>query len=190
MTLPTRKTQLSLAAVAITRSPSLIRLLMENVFVGAAIGVAVAATFLLTDAFGLLTLLREQTDPILPAVAFVSGGAMIFSVLALALGVGCAARTCVGWRSTAKIGSLLVATLLLLCSSLGARAESVVGAVSRVQNQAQVGTQAAVVGTPVRMNDRLRTGSNSRLQVTFHDNNLPYAWRERKRCCRSLRLQS
>ena len=125
--------------------------------------------FLLTDVFGVLGLLREQTDPILPAFAFVSGGAMIFSVLALALGLGCAARTCMGWRSTAKIGSLLLGALLLLCSGLGARAESVVGTVSRVQNQAQVGTEAAVVGTPVHMNDRLRTGPNARLQVTFHD---------------------
>jgi hypothetical protein len=125
--------------------------------------------FLLTDVFGVLALLREQSDPIPPAFAFVSGGAMIFSVLALALGLGCAARTCMGWRSMAKIGSLLLGTLLLLCSNLGARAESVVGTVSRVQNQAQVGTEAAVVGTPVHMNDRLRTGPNARLQVTFHD---------------------
>ena len=169
MTRPTSRTQLSLAAVEMTRPPSLIRFLIENVFVGATIGVAVAAIFLLTDVFGVLGLLREQTDPILPAFAFVSGGAMIFSVLALALGLGCAARACMGWRSMAKIGSLLLGTLLLLCSNLGARAESVVGTVSRMQNQAQVGTEAAVVGTPVHMNDRLRTGPNARLQVTFHD---------------------
>jgi hypothetical protein len=37
-------------------------------------------------------------------------------------------------------------------------------------NQAQVDGAAAVVGMPVHMNDRLRTGSNARLQVTFRDN--------------------
>ena len=172
MTRPTSKTQLSLPAAAITRpfEPSLIRLLMENVFVGAAIGVAAAATLLLTDTFGVLTLLREQTHPILPALAFVIGGAMIFSTLALALIVGRAARTCMGWRSMAKIGGLVLGTLLLLCSSLDARAESVVGTVSRVQNQAHVGTGAAVEGTPVHMNDRLSTGQNARLEVKFRDN--------------------
>ena len=42
--------------------------------------------------------------------------------------------------------------------------------VSRAQNTAQIGTTAAVVGTSVHMNDRLRTGPNARLEVTFNDN--------------------
>ena len=41
--------------------------------------------------------------------------------------------------------------------------------VTKVENQAQVGTEAAAVGTLVHMNDALRTGAKSRLQVTFRD---------------------
>ena len=59
--------------------------------------------------------------------------------------------------------------LLALCSTLSAHAETAVGSVSKVQNAAQVGTTAATVGTPVHMNDRLRTGANARLEVTFID---------------------
>jgi len=42
--------------------------------------------------------------------------------------------------------------------------------VTKVENQAQVGGEAAAVGSPVHMNDTLRTGANARLQVTFRDN--------------------
>jgi hypothetical protein len=52
---------------------------------------------------------------------------------------------------------------LVLC---GPAAAQTVGSVTRVQNQAQVGSKAAAVGTTVRMNDVLRTGANARLQVT------------------------
>ena len=44
-----------------------------------------------------------------------------------------------------------------------------VGTVTRVQNQAQIGAATAATGTPVHMNDRLRTGANARLEVTFND---------------------
>jgi hypothetical protein len=37
-------------------------------------------------------------------------------------------------------------------------------------NEAQVDGAAAVAGMPIRMNDRLRTGRNARLQVIFRDN--------------------
>ena len=53
---------------------------------------------------------------------------------------------------------------------LSARAELAVGAVSKVTGQAQIGAATAVVSAPVRMGDRLHTGPNARLQVTFHDN--------------------
>ena len=43
------------------------------------------------------------------------------------------------------------------------------GAVSKVQGQAQIGASSAVVGTSVQMGDRLRTGANARLQITFND---------------------
>jgi hypothetical protein len=41
--------------------------------------------------------------------------------------------------------------------------------VSRVQNQAQVGSASAAVGTSVHMGDPLQTGANARLEVTFID---------------------
>ena len=44
-----------------------------------------------------------------------------------------------------------------------------VGKVTKAQNQVQVGSTAAGVGTPVNMNDRLRTGANARMEVTFSD---------------------
>ena len=66
-----------------------------------------------------------------------------------------------------------LALAFVACSApISAQAELAVGAVSKVTGQAQIGGVAAVVGTPVRMNDRLRTGSNARLQVTFNDNSL------------------
>ena len=62
---------------------------------------------------------------------------------------------------------------ILLCSGIGfhthALAAGVVGTVSRVQNQAQVGSLAAAVGSPVHMGDALQTGANARLEVTFRD---------------------
>ena len=66
--------------------------------------------------------------------------------------------------------ALVAVILLVFCSALGARAESAVGHVSKVQNTAQIGAATAVAGTPVHMNDRLRTGGNARLEVTFNDN--------------------
>jgi hypothetical protein len=54
----------------------------------------------------------------------------------------------------------------------GAVAGEAVGSITKVQNQAQIGSATAAVGSPVHMNDRLRTGANARLQVTFRDNSL------------------
>ena len=50
-------------------------------------------------------------------------------------------------------------------------AESV-GTVTKIENQAQIGTRNAAVGSPVFMNERLRTGANARLEVTFRDNSV------------------
>jgi hypothetical protein len=44
-----------------------------------------------------------------------------------------------------------------------------IGKVTKVQNQAQVGSRTAGVGTPVNQNDRIRTGPKARLQITFVD---------------------
>jgi hypothetical protein len=47
-----------------------------------------------------------------------------------------------------------------------------VGVVAKVVNQARIGGAAAVAGAPIRMGDRLSTGANARLQVTFRDNSV------------------
>jgi len=59
--------------------------------------------------------------------------------------------------------------VLFVALPFGAGAAESVGTVSQVQNQAQVGSAAAVVGRSVHMNDRLSTGANARLQITFRD---------------------
>jgi hypothetical protein len=41
--------------------------------------------------------------------------------------------------------------------------------VTKIENQAQIGTETAVVGTLVHMNDELRTGPKAHLEVTFRD---------------------
>jgi hypothetical protein len=66
----------------------------------------------------------------------------------------------------------LAITLLIFCSTLDARAGSAVGVVSKVQSPAQIGGATAVVGAPVHMSDRLRTGAGARLEVTFNDKSL------------------
>jgi hypothetical protein len=65
----------------------------------------------------------------------------------------------------------LLAILVCLVSAFNIRAAAAaaVGKVTQVQNQAQVGGKTAVVGTPVYLNDRLRTGAKARLKITFSD---------------------
>ena len=63
----------------------------------------------------------------------------------------------------------LAILFVVFAGSATARAEVAVGAVSKVQGQAQIGASSAVVGTSVHMDDRLRTGANARLQITFND---------------------
>lgn len=62
--------------------------------------------------------------------------------------------------------------ILLLALSFGAQsaaAESV-GMVTKVENQAQIGSANAVVGSLVQANDAIRTGPKSRLEISFRDN--------------------
>lgn len=64
----------------------------------------------------------------------------------------------------------VVAIFCLVSASHVATASAAsVRTVTRVQKQAQIGSRTAAVGTPVGMNDRLRTGPGARLQVTFID---------------------
>jgi FecR protein len=66
----------------------------------------------------------------------------------------------------------LFAIVLCFVSFVGveAAAAQTVGTVTRVQKQAQIGSTPAAEGTPVRMNDEIRTGIGARLQITFRDN--------------------
>jgi hypothetical protein len=66
----------------------------------------------------------------------------------------------------------LLVIFLFLASAFCAGATESVGRVTKVQNQAQIGATIAVVGAAVQMNDRLRTGANARLQITFRDNSV------------------
>ena len=66
-----------------------------------------------------------------------------------------------------RVIAILVCVLLPFNSRAVAAGQ--VGTVTQVQNQAQVGSRTAVVGTPVYMNNQLRTGANARLKVTFSD---------------------
>lgn len=66
-----------------------------------------------------------------------------------------------------RVIAILVCVLLPFNSR--AMAAGLVGTVTQVQNQAQVGSRTAVVGTPVYMNNQLRTGANARLKITFSD---------------------
>lgn len=60
-------------------------------------------------------------------------------------------------------------TILVVFVSTCAAAAPVVGTVTKVEKQAQIGSTTAVVGTPVHMKDEIRTGRNARLEVTFSD---------------------
>ena len=66
-----------------------------------------------------------------------------------------------------RVIAILVCVLLPFNSR--AMAAGQVGTVTQVQNQAQVGSRTAVMGTPVYMNNQLRTGANARLKITFSD---------------------
>ena len=66
----------------------------------------------------------------------------------------------------------LVTAFAHLGSSAATTAAESVGTVTKTVNQAQIGSRSAVVGAPVFMKDRLRTGADARLQVTFRDNSV------------------
>ena len=75
-----------------------------------------------------------------------------------------------GWGRS--IGLCLVVICLCFGSTLAAAAAESVGGVAKVVNQARIGGAAAVAGAPIHMGDRLSTGANARLQVTFRDNSV------------------
>jgi hypothetical protein len=58
--------------------------------------------------------------------------------------------------------------ILLMFGATSARAEAI-GRITKVQTPAQIGSANAAIGAPVHMSDRLRTGANGRIAVTFRD---------------------
>lgn len=64
----------------------------------------------------------------------------------------------------------LVIFLLSLSFTTHVAGAASVGTITKVENQAQINGATASVGTPVQPNDQLRTGTKSRLEVTFRDN--------------------
>jgi hypothetical protein len=96
MTRPMTKTELALMASSLAkhneRDP-FIRFIIDKMMLGAGTGTMFAAVMLLTDAFGMSSLLRDVTDPFGHIVAFLVGGVMIFTPLTLAVAVGLAPRS-------------------------------------------------------------------------------------------------
>ena len=91
MTRPLTKAQLSLMAAPVDwrrQQDSFVQFLIRNVVLGAGIGIGIPTLILLTDTFGLFTLIRGQSDPIATAFGFVVSGVMIFTPLVLAVAVG------------------------------------------------------------------------------------------------------
>jgi hypothetical protein len=89
------KAQLALMAAPIdrqSRHDSFVRFLLNALALGAGIGTGIATLILLTDTFGLSTLMRGQSDALATACAFIFDGAMISAPLSLAVAVGLASR--------------------------------------------------------------------------------------------------
>jgi len=91
MTRPLTKTELFALTSAFARKDEadpFISFIVDKMVLGAGIGVLVAVTLLFTNAFGMVSLLRDVTDPFGHIVAFLVGGVMIFMPLTLAVAVG------------------------------------------------------------------------------------------------------
>lgn len=70
-------------------------------------------------------------------------------------------------RSPFRLLAIFIYMLVTFGTCVAAAAA--VGTVTRVQKQAQIGSATAVEGTPVNMNDEIRTGPGARLEITFRD---------------------
>jgi hypothetical protein len=71
--------------------------------------------------------------------------------------------------SRSPLRFLTILVCLVVTFSTCAAAAAAVGTVTKVAKHAQIGSTRAVVGTPVNMNDEIRTGPGARLQITFRD---------------------
>lgn len=74
-------------------------------------------------------------------------------------------RSAIAFAVAAVFALSAIVTTPDACAAAG----PTVGMVTKVENQAQVGSEAAAVGTPVHMSDTLHTGAKGRLQVSFRD---------------------
>lgn len=95
MTRPLTKAELSALTSKFARNTELdpfIPFIIDNMVLGAGIGVLIGAALLLGDAFGLSSLLAKVTDPVGHIVTFLVGGAMFFAPLTLAVAIGLAPR--------------------------------------------------------------------------------------------------
>ena len=77
-------------------------------------------------------------------------------------------QLCRAKLATSRLRFLAIVVVGLCSGAPFAHAASV-GTVTKVENQAQIGSTAAVVGSAVEANDRVRTGPKSRLEITFRD---------------------
>ena len=97
MTRPLTMSELALVATPIGRQiqqdSSFRQFLIANVCRGTGIGVLFAALVLLTDAFGIFTLIAAQPAPITTALIFVLVCSVKFIAIGLAVAVGLAAHS-------------------------------------------------------------------------------------------------
>ena len=70
------------------KSEPLIRFLIVNTALGALVGVIFAVAMLLTDTLGVLTLLRNDSAPVLTTFVFLAGCICTFSTLVIATATG------------------------------------------------------------------------------------------------------
>jgi hypothetical protein len=95
MTRPMTKTELAVLASSLTKheeagKDTFIPFIIDKMVLGAGIGVLVGVFMLLSDAFGMSSLLHHVTDPFGHVATFLVGGAMFFSPITLAVAVGLA----------------------------------------------------------------------------------------------------
>lgn len=96
------------------------------------------------------------------------GRALVFRPTSLRLSLENRAHPRRTKSAIAILRFLAVFFVVLGCDALGARAASV-GTVTKVENQAQIGSSPAAVGSAVQTGDQVRTGPKSRLEITFRD---------------------
>ena len=69
------------------RPSKLITLLITNALAGALVGALVSACLLLTDTWGVSTLIRGDANPMLAAVVFIANGVLIFATVMISTAI-------------------------------------------------------------------------------------------------------